>query len=119
MELEIDEPREMHYMELDDRTRSSFMTDASRQNSPHSTEQYSEYASLDPSSRSWEIPRERVTIEKIVGKGTFGQVAKATVIGLHGGSEKTVVAVKMLKGVKFYFLLEFVESLCLKLYASA
>ena len=41
-----------------------------------------------------------MTIKQIVGKGSFGQVAKATVVNLQGRSEKTLVAVKMLKGTK-------------------
>ena len=83
-------------MALDDRTRSPVMTDAS----PLSTEQISEYASLNLYTRSWETPREHVTIKQIVGKGAFGQVAKATVINQQGRAKKTLVAVKMLKGTK-------------------
>ena len=83
-------------MALDDRSRSRVMADVS----PLSTEQISEYASLSPYTRSWEIPREHVTIKQIVGKGTFGQVAKATAVNLQGRAEKTLVAVKMLKGTK-------------------
>ena len=83
-------------MALDDRTRSQVMVDAS----PLSTEQISEYASLNPYTRSWETPREDVTIEQIVGIGAFGQVAKATVVNLRGRAKKTLVAVKMLKGTK-------------------
>ncbi|XP_068685558.1 fibroblast growth factor receptor 3-like isoform X2 [Montipora foliosa] len=56
-----------------------------------------QYAPLNPSTRSWEIPRDHVTIEKIIGKGAFGQVAKATANGLRGMPQKTLVAVKMLK----------------------
>ena len=81
-------------MALNDRTRSELMTDAS----PLSTEQISEYASLNPYTRSWETPREHVTIKQIVGKGAFGQVAKATAVSLHGRARETPVAVKMLKG---------------------
>ena len=54
-----------------------------------------DYAPLHPSTRSWEIPRNSVTIEKVIGKGAFGQVAKGTVRGRPGN---TPVAVKMLKG---------------------
>ncbi|XP_068685571.1 fibroblast growth factor receptor 1-like isoform X2 [Montipora foliosa] len=56
-----------------------------------------QYAPLNPSTRSWEILRDHVTIEKIIGKGAFGQVAKATANGLRGMPQKTLVAVKMLK----------------------
>ena len=44
------------------------------------------------------MPRECVVIEKIIGKGAFGQVAKATVENLRGTRGKETVAVKMLKG---------------------
>ena len=57
-----------------------------------------DYAPLHPSTRSWEIPRNNVTIEKVIGKGAFGQVAKGTAIDLWGRPGKTPVAVKMLKG---------------------
>ena len=83
-------------MALDDRNRSQVMADAN----PLGTEQISEYASLNPYTRSWETPRENVAIEQIVGKGAFGQVAKATVVNLQGRAKKTLVAVKMLKGTK-------------------
>ena len=87
-------PSQSHYMALENRTRSQVMADAS----PLSSEQISEYASLNPHTRSWETPREHVTIKQIVGKGAFGQVAKATAINLQGRAKKTLVAVKMLKG---------------------
>ena len=83
-------------MALDDRIRSQVIADAR----PLSTEQISEYASLNPHTRSWGIPREHVTIKQIVGKGAFGQVAKATAVNLEGRAKKTLVAVKMLKGTK-------------------
>ncbi|XP_068685579.1 fibroblast growth factor receptor 4-like isoform X1 [Montipora foliosa] len=59
--------------------------------------QVGQYAPLNTSARSWEIPRHHVTIEKVIGKGAFGQVAKATADGLQGMPQKTLVAVKMLK----------------------
>ena len=85
-------------MALDDRPRSQVMVDAS----PLSTEQISEYTSLNPYTRSWETPREHVTIKHIIGKGAFGQVAKATTVDLQGRAKKTIVAVKMLKGTVEY-----------------
>ena len=94
--VELPKPSQSHYMALDDRTRSRVIADAS----PLCTEQNSEYASLNPHTRSWEIPREHVTIKQIVGKGAFGQVAKATAVNLQGTAEKTLVAVKMLRGTK-------------------
>ena len=57
-----------------------------------------DYAPLHPSTRSWEIPRNNVTIEKVIGKGAFGQVAKGTATDLRGRAGKTAVAIKMLKG---------------------
>ena len=83
-------------MAPDDRARSQVIADAS----PLSTEQTSEYASLDPHTCSCEIPREHVTIKKIVGKGAFSQVAKATADNLQGRTKKTLVAVKMFSGTK-------------------
>ena len=83
-------------MAPDDRARSQVIADAS----PLSTEQTSEYASLDPHTCSCEIPREHVTIKKIVGKGAISQVAKATADNLQGRTKKTLVAVKMLSGTK-------------------
>ena len=62
--------------------------------------QSSQYAPLHPSTRSWEVPREHVTLEKIIGKGAFGQVTKGTAISLRGRPGKTEVAIKKLKGVK-------------------
>ncbi|XP_022799300.1 fibroblast growth factor receptor 3-like isoform X2 [Stylophora pistillata] len=91
--VEIPKPPQSQYMALDNRSRSEVMADVS----PLSCEQISEYASLNPYTRSWEIPREHVTIKQIVGKGNFGQVAKATAINLQGRAKKTLVAVKMLK----------------------
>ena len=57
-----------------------------------------DYAPLHPSTRSWEIPRNNVTVEKVIGKGAFGQVAKGTAKDLRGRPGNTPVAVKMLKG---------------------
>ena len=60
--------------------------------------QSTDYAPLHPSTRSWEVEKQHVTIEKIIGKGAFSQVAKAMATALRGGPGKTTVAVKMLKG---------------------
>ena len=57
-----------------------------------------DYAPLHPITRSWEIPRSNVTIEKVIGKGAFGQVAKGTAVDLRGRPGNTPVTVKMLKG---------------------
>ena len=58
-----------------------------------------EYAPLDLRTRSWEVAREDVTVEKIIGKGAFGQVAKGTVKNLSFRSGTGDVAIKMLKGI--------------------
>ena len=55
------------------------------------------YAPLHPLIRSWEVPRHYVTMEKVIGKGAFGQVAKGTAEGLRGMPGMTTVAIKMLK----------------------
>ena len=56
------------------------------------------YMPLLPSGRSWEINREQVKVIKVIGKGAFSQVAKATAWNMHGNEKYTTVAVKMLKG---------------------
>ena len=56
------------------------------------------YAALHPSTRSWEVLRDHVTIEKIIGKGAFGQVAKGMVLNPRGRPGRTTIAIKMLKG---------------------
>ena len=60
-----------------------------------------EYAPLQPRTRSWEVPRENVTIEKVIGKGAFGQVAQGKASHLRGREETVTVAIKMLKGATF------------------
>ena len=57
-----------------------------------------DYMPLHPLGRSWEINREQVKIIKVIGKGAFSQVAKATARNVRGDEEYTTVAVKMLKG---------------------
>ena len=57
-----------------------------------------DYMSLHPSARNWEINREHVKILKVIGKGAFSQVAKATAWNISGDEEYSTVAVKMLKG---------------------
>ena len=64
-----------------------------------------DYAPLHPLTRSWEIPRRHVNIEKIIGKGAFGQVAKGTAVGPRRSSETTTVAIKMLKSELLYYKL--------------
>ena len=57
-----------------------------------------QYEPLQSSTISYEIFRQNVIIEKIIGKGAFGQVAKGKVKDLRGKPHVTQVAVKMLKG---------------------
>ena len=57
-----------------------------------------DYMPLHPSARNWEINREQVKILKVIGKGAFCQVAKATAWNISDNEESTTVAVKMLKG---------------------
>ena len=98
-----DSSQSQQHMALDKKTLSTSMTgDAMRANFSQTAKPFSEYASLDPSTRHWEIPEERVSIGKVVGKGSFSQVAKATVRGLHGGLKRILVAVKMLKGINCF-----------------
>ncbi len=73
------------YMDLTETTTDNYGT------------QSADYAPLYPTTRSWEVARQHVTIEKIIGKGAFGQVAKGTAEELRGRPGKTTVAVKMLK----------------------
>ena len=65
-----------------------------------------DYAPLHPSTRSWEVPRDRVSVEKIIGKGAFGQVAKGTAeqLQLRGRPGTTTVAIKMLKSMIFHIV---------------
>ncbi|CAH3170951.1 unnamed protein product, partial [Porites lobata] len=56
-----------------------------------------DYMPLHPSTRNWEISRRQVNIVKVIGKGAFSQVAKATVRNLRGSQDNLTVAVKMLK----------------------
>ena len=60
---------------------------------------HNEYAPLDLRTRSWEVAREDVIVEKIIGKGAFGQVAKGTAKNLSFRSGTRNVAIKMIKGI--------------------
>ena len=57
-----------------------------------------DYMPLHPSARSWELKREQIKILKVIGKGAFSQVAKATAWNINGDEEYSTVAVKMMKG---------------------
>ena len=77
-----------HYMELNEITDSQ-----------GTYSEIIEYAPLNPATRSWEVSRENVTIEKVIGKDAFGQVAQGTAWNLPLEKGTTTVAVKMLKGI--------------------
>jgi len=59
----------------------------------------SEYQTLDRATMEWEVAPHKVSIIKVIGKGAFGQVAKATAVDIRGMPGESVVAVKMLKGL--------------------
>ena len=93
------------YMDLQEATRSeNDRPDQSMPNNPQpqSSAQGADYAPLNPKTRSWEVARDHVTIEKIIGKGAFGQVAKGTAADLPARPGKTTVAIKMLKCKPFF-----------------
>ena len=69
-----------------------------------------DYMPLNPSTRSWELNREQVKILKVIGKGAFSQVAKATAWNIKGDEEYSTVAVKMLKGAFRNFKLEMIRN---------
>ena len=50
-----------------------------------------------PMTKTWEIPREKVNIVKVIGKGAFGKVAKATAESFHNVKRNVTVDVNMLK----------------------
>ena len=43
-----------------------------------------------------------MTLEKVIGKGAFGQVAKGTAKSIRGRPGKTLVAIKKLRGAKCF-----------------
>ncbi|XP_022810255.1 proto-oncogene tyrosine-protein kinase receptor Ret-like [Stylophora pistillata] len=96
--LEMTEPSQSQQcMALDERNRSSPITNAEQASLLQPSEPVDDYSSFYSPPRCWEIPIELVTLEKVIGKGAFGQVAKAEVRGLQGRPRTTLVAVKMLK----------------------
>ncbi|PFX24021.1 Proto-oncogene tyrosine-protein kinase receptor Ret [Stylophora pistillata] len=70
------------------------LTEATRDNSRAlSAAPGADYAPLHPLTRSWEVPRDHVTIEKIIGKGAFGQVAKGTAFFAYQSHEPNFLLV--------------------------
>jgi len=57
----------------------------------------SEYQTLDRATMEWQVAPSKVSIIKVIGKGAFGQVAKAIAVDIRGMPGESVVAVKMLK----------------------
>ncbi|XP_068734046.1 fibroblast growth factor receptor 3-like isoform X2 [Montipora capricornis] len=56
-----------------------------------------EYAPLHPNTRSWEVSRQSVVIDKMIGQGSFGQVAQGRASQLPWMEGTVTVAIKMLK----------------------
>ena len=56
-----------------------------------------DYMPLVRVTKSWEISPDSVRIIKVIGKGAFGQVAKAMFNNPRGVQKNVIVAVKMLK----------------------
>jgi len=87
---------------------STVMQSRTSGNTPLSTRHQivSEYISLNPATKfkNWEVSREHVQISKVIGKGAFSQVAKATVLNITGIKGKKTVAVKMLKGKRAIYI---------------
>ena len=90
------------YTSLNQSSRLQNASEHRGNNVSSNASQSSQYAPLHPSTRSWEVPRQHVTLEKIIGKGAFGQVAKGTAKSLRGRPGKTLVAIKKLRGVKCF-----------------
>ncbi|XP_022777541.1 tyrosine kinase receptor Cad96Ca-like [Stylophora pistillata] len=57
-----------------------------------------EYAPLNPATRSWEVRRENVIIETVIGGGSLGQVHRGIASNLPGREGRMTVAIKMLHG---------------------
>ena len=101
---EGDRPDVRHFIQ----SRAEYMDlkeiSTERNTKEQSAHQTADYAPLHPSTRSWEVPRDHVSVEKIIGKGAFGQVAKGTAEQLGGKPGTTTVAIKMLKSMVLHIL---------------
>ncbi|XP_068685518.1 uncharacterized protein [Montipora foliosa] len=81
-----------HYMELREVTDSE-----RRMNETSLYSEIHEYAPLHPDTRSWEVSRQSVVIDKMIGQGSFGQVAQGRASQLPWIEGTIAVAIKMLK----------------------
>ena len=90
------------YTSLNQDSRLSNISEHKANKVPLNAKQSGQYAHLHPSTRSWEVPRQHVILEKIIGKGAFGQVAKGTATSLRGRPGKALVAIKKLRGAKCF-----------------
>ncbi|XP_042208149.1 vascular endothelial growth factor receptor 1-like [Homarus americanus] len=54
-------------------------------------------AELLPYNTKYEVPRDSIIFDKLLGAGAFGRVYRATAINLLPGQARTTVAVKMMK----------------------
>ena len=91
-------PGPRHYMELREVKDSQGRQVGAEVNVTSPLLERNEYAPLHPATRSWEVSRETVVIEKVIGQGAFGQVAQGKASELQGREGTITVAVKMLKG---------------------
>ncbi|XP_068734081.1 tyrosine-protein kinase SRK3-like isoform X1 [Montipora capricornis] len=81
-----------HYMLLREVTDSE-----RRMNETSLYSEIHEYAPLHPDTRSWEVSRQNVVIDKMIGQGSFGQVAQGRASQLPWIEGTIAVAIKMLK----------------------
>ena len=91
-------PGPRHYMELREVTDSQGRPKEAEITEISPYFEINEYALLHPATRSLEVSRENIVIEKVIGQGAFGQVAQGKASELQGREGTTTVAVKMLKG---------------------
>ena len=78
--------------------------------SPSTSSTVPDVMPMVPMTRSWEVSEDKVKIVKVIGKGAFGQVAKAAVENLHNVKGIATVAVKMLKGKVLLLTSELVKT---------
>ena len=55
-----------------------------------------------PCDEEWEIERSQLTLKEQLGEGAFGLVVRADAVGLPELPARCSVAVKMLKGKRYY-----------------